>query len=97
MCSLTIECVLLRQVDALDAGIVLVWTSVVHVLFLGLNYALGRALQLEAPLLKSLVMVGRLQPLLRVRVQSLSLCGLVCAMCVCVCCVCVCVRVCVCV
>eukprot|EP00802_Teleaulax_amphioxeia_P016662 Tamp_16786.p1 GENE.Tamp_16786~~Tamp_16786.p1 ORF type:complete len:448 (-),score=70.21 Tamp_16786:93-1292(-) len=48
----------LAKVDVLDAGIVLVWTSVVHVLFLGLNYGLGRALQLEAPLLKSLVMVG---------------------------------------
>lgn len=48
----------LAKVEPVDALTVLVWTSFVHVLFLGINYGLGRALQLELDLLKSLVMVG---------------------------------------
>jgi hypothetical protein len=46
------------QLNVGDAIMCFVWTSMVHVLFLGINYGLGVALALELPLHKSLVLVG---------------------------------------
>jgi hypothetical protein len=46
------------QVKVGDAIMCLVWTSIVHVLFLAINYGLGVALALSLPLHKSLVLVG---------------------------------------
>lgn len=48
----------LAEVELVDAVIVLLWTSFVHLLFLALNYGIGTALKLESDLLKALVMVG---------------------------------------
>ena len=48
----------LAEVSLGDAIAVLMWTMLMHILFLGINYGLGVVLKLELDMLKALVMVG---------------------------------------